>query len=273
MLRTSVDDVLLCLRDTGLGDRDPAAADVACRARLQAEIEREYRRGPIRRSRRRFPRFATVAPTVVAVAVAIAGATYAVPVTRAAVDDVYGALSDWVSGDAGSAPGRPVTAAEDVPSWVATESGEKRVLAQADGQKLFAIRQGDKLTFALANYGTTATIDDWRKSIEGRRIVTIGPGDFVPNGRHDLRPLFGLVAGSVKRIQFNYADGGPPVSQAGLDGAFALTIETNRRPNSLTGYDQDNHLIARLDLSTIPPYGVDFRYCPDVVRGCPPWPR
>jgi hypothetical protein len=37
--------------------------------------------------------------------------------------------------------------------------------------------------------------------------------------------------------------------QAALDGAFALTIETNRHPGSLTGYDEAGHLIARLDLS------------------------
>jgi hypothetical protein len=74
------------------------------------------------------------------------------------------------------------------------------------------------------------------------------------------------VAGSVKRIQFNYADGRRPVSQARLDGAFGLVIEANRRPSSLTGYDKTGHLIARFDLSN-PTLG--FRYC--TARGCPPW--
>jgi hypothetical protein len=262
MPRTTVDDVLLSLRDAGLGDPDPAGVDAVCRARLQAELERGQRRG-----RNWFGTAARFATAVGAV-VAIAGATYAVPVTRAAVDDVYSAMSNWVSADAGSAPGRAVSAAEDVPSWVATESGEKRVLAEADGQKLFAIRQGDKITFALANFAESATIDDWRKTIDGKKIVEVGPGRFLPNGRHDRRPFFGVVAGSVKRIQLNYADGAPPVSQAGLDGAFALTVDANRRPRSLTGYDEGGRLVARLDM----PYG-DFRYCPDAARGCPPWPK
>lgn len=275
---TTIDHVLLSLRDAGLAAPDRTAVDASCRARLRAEIEREDRGSRLRRSRwgamARFPTAARFAAGVGA-AVTIAGGAYAVPATRAAVDDVYGALSNWVSGDAGSAPGRPVASTEDVPSWVATENGEKRVLAEADGQKLFAIRQGDKVTFALADFGTTATIDGWRKAIEGQKIVQIGPGRFLPDGRHDLRPLFGLAAASVKRIQFDYADGGRPVSQAGLDGAFALTIQANRRPGSLTGYDETDHLIARVDYSSDPrvPGYADFRYCPGAAGGCPPWSK
>jgi hypothetical protein len=282
MPETTIDDALLSLRDAGLTEPDRSGVDVSCRARLQAEIDRELRRGRVRRARfgspARLPSAARFAAAA-GVAVTIAGGTYAVPATRAAVDDVYGALSDWVSGDAGSAPGRPVTAADDVPSWVATESGEKRVLAEAGGEKLVAIRQGDKLTLALAGFGETGTVDDWRKSVSGQRIRLVGPGRFIPNGRHDRRPLFGLVSASVKRVRFNYADGGPSVSAAGLAGAFGITIETNRRPRSLTGYDDAGHLVARLDLIADPHDLVpgqslgDFRYCPDAARGCPPWPE
>jgi hypothetical protein len=275
---TSIDEVLLALRDAGLANADRTGVDASCRARLRGEIEREHRGRRARRSRwGSTARFRTAARFAAAIgaAITIAGGAYAVPATRAAVDDVYGALSNWVSGDAGSAPGRPVVSTEDVPSWVATENGQKRVLAAADGQKLFAIRQGDKVTFALADFGTTATIEGWRTSIDGQKIVQIGPGQFLPNGRHDLRPLFGLVAASVKRIQFNYADGGPPVSQAGLDGAFAVTIEAGRRPGSLTGYDETDHLIARVAYSSDPrmPGYADFRYCPGAAGGCPPWAK
>lgn len=270
MPERNIDDVLFSLRDAGLAeDPNRAGVDAACRARLQAEIEREYGRPGVRRSRlgTSTARFAAA----VGVAVTIAGGAYAVPATRAAVDDVYSALSDWVSGDPGSAPGRPVAADEDVPSWVATESGEKRVLAEAGGEKLIAIRRGDKITFALAEFGESGAIDDWREQLDGRKIVQIGPGRFLPNGRHDRRPFFGLVAGSVRRIQFNYADGSPPVSQAGLHGAFGFIIEANRRASSLTGYDEADHLIARYDM-TRPGYG-DFRYCPGATGGCPPWPE
>jgi hypothetical protein len=228
------------------------------------------RRAP--RSHGALARFATA----VALVAAIAGGAYAVPATRAAVDDVYGAFSDWVSGDEGAAPGRAVAPGEDVPSWVAAEDGEKRVLAQAGGEKLIAIRQGDKLTLALAAFGESDSIEGWRKWFSGRRIRLVGPGGhFIPNGRHDRRPLFGLVSASVKRIRFNYADGGRPVSEDNLAGAFGIVIETDRRPSSLTGYDQAGGLVARLDF-VADPHDLapgrtlgDFRYCP--ARGCLPW--
>jgi hypothetical protein len=216
------------------------------------------------------------------VIVAVAGGAYAVPVTRAAVDDVYGTLSSWISGDETAAPGRPVSAGEDVPSWVAAEDGEKRVLAQAAGEKLVAIRQGDELTLALAGFGETDTVDGWRRQFAGQRIRLVGPGRFLPNGRHDLRSLFGLVSSTVTRIQFNYADDGAPVAEAHLTGAFGIVIEANRRPSSLTGYDQAGNLVARLHFTADPhdlvpgkPGQVlaDFRYCPDAAHGCPPWAK
>lgn len=217
--------------------------------------------------------------TTIGLVAAIAAGTYSVPLTRAAVDDVFGAISNWVSGDDGAAPGRAVANGETVPPWVAAEDGEKRVLADAGGEKLVAIRHGDKLTLALADFGEQGTIDDLQRSVAGQRIFLVGPGRFIPNGRHDRRPLFGLVSASVKRIRFNYADGGPPVSEDDLTGAFGIVIETNRHPSSLTGYDQVGELVARLDFIADPrdlaPGQTlgDFRYCPDVVRGCPPWAK
>jgi hypothetical protein len=237
---------------------------------LDELAERDARR----RARRSRPALGRLAAAV-GVVVAIAGGTYAVPATRAAVDDVYGAFSDWVSGDEGAAPGRAVAPGEDVPSWVAAEDGEKRVLAQAGGEKLVAIRHGDKLTLALAAFGESGSIEGWRRWFSGRRIRLVGPGSFIRNGRHDRRPLFGLVSASVERIRFNYADGGPSVSEDHLAGAFGIVIETDRRPSSVTGYDQAGDLVARLDF-TADPHDLapgetlgDFRYCP--ARGCLPW--
>jgi len=211
-----------------------------------------------------------IGPFVVAGVLAVAAGTYAVPATRAAVDDVYGALADWIAPGNRAAPGRAVDPGEALPDWVTAEDGEKRVLAEAAGEKLIAIRRGDRITFALNNYGLSGTIEDLRASLEGQKIVVIGPGDWVADGRHDLRPLFGVLTSSVKRIRFDYADGGTPISRSGLDGAFALVVESNRRPGSLTGYDQDGKPIARVDLMSA---GGDYRYCPGVGPVCEPWPR
>jgi hypothetical protein len=200
-----------------------------------------------RRPARRMPR-SPLAATLVALA---AFGTYAVPATRAAVDDAYSAVSDWVAGDDGSAPGRAITRGEDVPGWVAAEDGAKRVVAEVAGQKLFAIRQGDKVTFATANFGSTGTIDEYRKTLDGAKIVNLASGDYLPNGRHDRIPLFGLVNNAVRRIRLNYADGGKPVTVDAVDGAYALVADANRPLRSLVGYDADGRRIATKDMSEV----------------------
>jgi hypothetical protein len=216
---------------------------------------------------------------------ALIGGAYAAPPTRAAVDSLYDStLARWFSGQDPAAPGRPAAAGEDLPDWLASEqalhgAGDARVLAQADGDELVALRQGERITLGVAGFSQTASVDDLRKELSGQQIRLLAPGRFVANGRHDLRPIFGLVAASVTRIQFNYADGTPPASEEHLNGAFGFTIQANRRPSSLTGYDHSGHLIARKSFIADPREATsandligDFRYCPDAA-GCPPWPK
>jgi hypothetical protein len=228
-----------------------------------------------RDAQRRRPPLARVAVLCCVLALA-AGGTYAVPATRAAVDDVFGSFSAWISGDDGPAPGKPVAAGEDLPAWVTAEEGEKRVLAEADGEKLVAIRHGDKLTLALNSFGETGTATELAGARAGQAIFLVGPGDFVANGRHDRRPLFGLVASSVRSVRFDYLDGGGVTAPA-ASGAFGLSIETNRRAYSITGFDSAGTVVARLpfspDASVVARDAVigDFRYCP--AQGCSPWQK
>lgn len=216
----------------------------------------------------------------VGVIAAVAGGTFTVPVTRAAIDDVYDAFSSWFSTDDATAPGRAVVPGEHLPAWIAAEDGDKRILARAGGDEFVAIRHGDKLTLATPDYGTTGTIDDLRQSLDGQHITIAALGRFVPNGRHDTRALFGLVSRSITRVEFDYADGGPSVSADARVGAFGIVIETNRRPRSLSGYDRAGELVARLtfvaDSRDLAPGQVlgDFRYCPDAATGgCLPWEK
>jgi hypothetical protein len=219
-----------------------------------------------------------------AVMVLIGGA-YAVPVTRAAVDSLYDStLAHWLSGDEAAAPGRPAAAGEDLPDWLASEqalhgNGDTRVLAEADGDQLVALRQGQSISLGVAGFSQTSSVDDLRRELAGQQIRLLAPGRFVPNGHHDLRPIFGLVSASVTRIQLDYADGTTPATQDHLEGAFGLTIQTNRRPLSLTGYDEKGRLVARKTFLPDPRHATsasdlvgDFRYCP-TVAGCPPWPN
>lgn len=213
-----------------------------------------------------------------AIAVAVFGGAYAAPPTRAAIDDLFSTFADWFAGGESAAPGRAIAPREHVPAWVQAEDGEKRVLAEAGGEKLIAIRQGDTLTLALAASATTATIEEWRKSFGDRHVQLVGAGRFLPNGRHDRRPLFGVVSASVARIEFAYADRGASVKEDDVAGAFGIVVDTNRRPSALIGYDANGKSVARLDFVTdargLAPGNVlgDFRYCPDASHGCPPWP-
>ncbi|MCW3024545.1 MAG: hypothetical protein JWR30_3867 [Conexibacter sp.] len=68
-----------------------------------------------------------------------------------------------------------------------------------------------------------------------------------------------------------------PRSQDHLDGAFGFRIRTNRRPSSLTGYDETGRLVARKtfiadprDATSVNDLAGDFGYCTGVA-GCPPW--
>jgi hypothetical protein len=224
-------------------------------------------------------RFAAVLGAMTAL---IAGA-YAVPATRAAVGDLYDStLAHWFSGEGSTAPGRPAVAGEELPDWLASEqalhgAGDARVLAEADGDELVALRQGERVTLGVAGFSQTTSVDDLRKELSGQRIRLLAPGRFVPNGRHDLRPIFGLVSASVTRIQLDYVDGTTPAAQDHLDGAFGFTIQANRRPSSLTGYDETGRLVARKtfvadprDATSVNDLAGDFRYCTGVA-GCPPW--
>lgn len=254
------------------GELDLGATDATCRARLQREIDRELARGTSAVTRRlglRLPR----AMTALAATVLLAGA-YAAPMTHGAIDSVFNSFSSWFSGDDDAAPGRPLTPRDDAPSWVVAADGQKRVLAQAGGDQLVAVRNGDKLTLALADFGESGTIADLGRSVESSGIHLVGPGRFI-SAQHDRRSLFGLTSQAVRSIRFSYADGGH-VSATGLDGAFGIVIDTNRRPLSITGYDRAGTAIARLGFSSDPRRvspGVllgDFRYCPG-IRGCPAW--
>jgi hypothetical protein len=200
-------------------------------------------------------------------AMLLGAGSYAVPATRAAVNDVYGWIAPWF-GDDGQAPGRALTAQDDAPDWVRQEPGEKRVIAEAGGVKLIAVRgSGDRLSVALGDsFGESGSIDSWRERFADHAIVVLGPASFSPTRQFDehwRRPLFGLVSKPVTRIELDYASG-PPATQDGLRGGFGLLADAMRPLRALIGYDAAGRQIGRLDMS-----GLDLRICKE-VRGCPP---
>lgn len=219
-------------------------------------------------------RLTRVARSIAAV-FAVGVLAYAVPPTRAAVESLYDStVAHWLSGEDSTAPGRATRTGEDLPDWLVSQQamhgpGEERVLAEVGDDKLVMLRQGDLVSFGVAGSSQTGSVTDLRQELSGQQIRLLAAGRFVPNGRHYLRPIFGLVSNAITRIQFNYADGTPPAGQDHLNGAFGFTIQTNRRPSSLTGYDDAGRLIARKDF-VFDRSDIAFRYCPG-IPGCEPW--
>jgi hypothetical protein len=273
MRDTKIDQLLLMLAwENDISDLP--AVDEACRRRLRSEMERERSRAlgapfiPIR--------FRLRSMIALAASVLLAGA-YVAPATHGALESVFKSFSGWVAGHDEAGPGRVVAPNEDLPAWVVAQEGEKRILAEAGGEQLVAIRSGEKLTLALAGFGETGTISGLSRSVAGDGIVIVGPGRFLSDD-HNRRSLFGLTSSAIESVQFTYADGSPPVVASGLDGAFGIVIETDRRPASISGYDASGRRITQLIFASDPrdlsPGHVlgDFRYCPG-VSDCLPWHR
>lgn len=208
---------------------------------------------------------------IAAVAAAVLGSgLYAVPVTRAAVDDAYGTLSGWISGD-DDAPGQPISANDQTPDWVTALEGEKRLIAGKNGANVYAIRDGNQLTISFgAGTGLSTTVDDWRKRFGTDRIVVLGLGTFPgaaeggrPLDSRNRRALMGLTAKDVARVELTY-DTGRATVEDDVAGGFVLLADATRRPRALSAFAADGHLVERRSVRNL-----DLRVCSD-GRGCPP---
>jgi hypothetical protein len=198
-----------------------------------------------------------VALTLVLLALASGGA-YSVPATRAAIDDVTGALSGWVAGDERQAPGDRVGAGDDAPSWVRDRGG--RLIAETEGVALFVTRtkseEGTVLGFSLG--GTASgreisiagfdTLEGWRDKFDDHAVVVLGalPPRF---GDQDKRfPLFGLTARSVDRVELRY-ESGPPLVSTDVDGGFVLLADVTRTIREIAVFDSGREL-ERTDVTS-----------------------
>jgi hypothetical protein len=235
---------------------EPTDAEVQRVLALDAERSKRPARRPVLRP----------ALTACATLVMASGA-YAVPATRAALDDVYGTISGWVSDDERSGPGRALTATDDAPAWIRESDGDKRLVAENGGASLFAVHSNaGQISFALAgSVGLSDSVEGWRRQLEGKRVVLLGLGAFPsgPLNDHDQRPLFGLATRSVERVELRYTTG-QPTSADHLDGGFVLLADARRQPQTLVAFGHDGNEIARIDATHL-----TLRVCHD-TSGCPP---
>jgi hypothetical protein len=231
---------------------------------LGAEFDRvacEHERAP-RRSRLRS--LAATPGRALAVAFAVlvllgAGA-YAVPPTRAAIDDLTSTFAGWLAGDEGPAPGRALRPEDDVPDWV-RDPADVRVIAEAAGVKLYVTREETEESGTLLNFwlgeglGMGDSIEGWRERFDDHAVVVLGPALFGPQDVLDERgryPLLGVTARSVERLELRYREG-PPLVTTGVDGGFVMIADAWRDHRELVAYDAAGRELERVDLGYLDP--------------------
>jgi hypothetical protein len=184
----------------------------------------------------------------------VASGAYAVPVTRAAIDGLAGTVANtftgWIGGDSASAPGRPLAATEQAPSyfhegaWSSEHINEPRVIAEAGGYKLYAyLEPQGTVGFDLGDTGVGLG-GYAARDFDNHALLILGPGAMQrPDGQGHL-PLFGITASSVTSVELRY-DSGPPLRVDGIAGGFVLLAEPSRQPHEVVALDAQGNIIAQ----------------------------
>ncbi len=222
---------------------------------LGAELARVSESPPRRPLGRGTSRHAVA--VAIALIVLLGTGVYAVPATRATIDDITGSLAGWVEGDDEAAPGRALGPEDDAPDWLRTE--ETRVIAKVRDLTLTVVRtennQGEKsLEFwAGRAFGIGDSIEGWRSQFDNHAVLVLGPAP-VSRTSCDEFALFGVTAGSVTAMALTY-DSGEPTRAEGLDGGFAVIGDAHRRLDEVVVYDEARRVLERSDVSHITPLG------------------
>lgn len=234
---------------------EPSEAEVAgVLARLESGTPRDAGHPRRRAGRRRIAR-----PAIAALALLLA-CFYAVPGTRGAIDHaaegVAGSFSGWLGGDSAKAPGVPLKAHQEAPSyfhdgaWSWRHVHQPRVIAAAGGYKLFAyIESGGALGFDLGNTGFgmggfTA------RNFHHSPLEVLGPGAMRHADADGHVPLFGISAPSVKSVRLLYGSG-PPLEVSDVNGGFVLLVEPGREPREVVACDGNGEVLGRQAVSYI----------------------
>jgi hypothetical protein len=238
--------------------------------RLLDDLGAEFARVAAQHERRRH-RFPGRALAIAASVLVLLGASaYAVPPTRAAIDDLAASFTGLFEGDETNAPGRALRPEDDAPEWVREEGG--RLIAEKAGVGLYVTRseteQGTVLNFALdKSVGIGNTIEGWRETFANKAAIVLGPAMLGPRDsldEHGRTPLLGLTARSVERLVLHYVDDGTPLVETGVDGGFVLLVDAWRPLRELVAYDAAGRELERVDVRYL-----DLRDFCDKEPGCP----
>lgn len=202
-------------------------------------------------------------------ALALLGATlYAVPATRAAIEDaggsVGGVFAGWLGGDHTEAPGKPLEGGEELPEYMEYLydqhfAKEPRVIAEAGGYKLYSyIGPSGGLNFLLGETGIGMGFES-AAELGTAPLHVLGPGAMRHADAQGHVPLFGIAAQAVSSIKLTY-ESGPPLRASGVDGGFVLLAEPSRGPTEVIAFAADGEEIGRqlVDNSAHPGPRIDW---------------
>jgi hypothetical protein len=195
-------------------------------------------------------------PALAALLVLLAAA-YAVPPTRAAIDDavggVAGAFDGWVSGDEAVAPGRAVRPGEPAPryfdegTWSEVHVNDPRVIAEAGGYELFAFKErGGGIGFDLGDTGIG--MGGFDPADFRRPLCVLGAGTTEDTDPDGPIPYFGVTAPNAAGVELAY-DEGPPETRPVGEGGFVVLVDRSREPVKLTVYDKAGSVLGSVPLS------------------------
>lgn len=244
---------------------EPSAAEVA---QAVARVQETPRRSLRRRTRARSQRLA--APGLAALAL-LTGGLYAVPATRAAIEDAAATLAEAFSGysrgDTAAAPGRALQPEEAAPEYFGDTfrgrsiARDQRVLAEAGGYKLYAYRApSGSISFDLGDTGFAMGFESVEE-LDSGAIYVLGPGSMQYADARGHVPLFGIAADSVRSIELRY-ESGPPLRLDGVRSGFVLLAEPDRGPREVVAFDAEGEAVEResIDYADGEPGNIWERY-------------
>jgi hypothetical protein len=267
------DENLMRAAFSGVRDLEPTEAEIAAVVARARRVDRPATRRARTLAAPPWRRLA--APALLALLL-LAGLAYAVPQTRAAIDDIASTLSDWVSGDSSEAPGRPLGANEQAPAYFHDQryARDPRVIAAADGYRLYAaLMPGGGVQFDLGNTGVGLGFE--ASAFDERALYVLGPGAMENADESGHVPLFGVTARPVSSVELTY-ESGPPLRVDDVDGGFVLLAEPDRAPREVIAFDRQGNEVGRELVDDSQHYGprIDWSHygppAPRVSSECQP---
>ncbi len=212
-----------------------------------AEIRSVVRRAqaqPVRKVRAR-----RILATAAAMLTVVVASALAVPQSREALFNGFGAFRDFLTG--GEPPGTPLPADDNdalLNSLRGTDTTNGAVIAQAQSLRLVAYREPTTRMACFA-YGASVAAcrpdKEWNDLLVASPVFLTGP---LPEADSAGRlPLFGLIADNITTIRIEYADGGSERVDDVRYG-FIVFADPVRTPTTLTAQDATGATVATTDI-------------------------